>query len=386
MKIALGMIIRSMKSDDVILAFLDNAEKYGHKIDCVIVAYSLELDSAVADRINRRAPFYAIDIKDPRYCAERLREIGVPDDSAKELLVCPVDPRGGPVPYGYKRTLLTTEAILRGVDTLFFVDSDVYPSVLKMTQDGPKIEDADFFGAHLEFLNSGSQVTTGEYSGYNILPPASFEGMDDLLFGLQKDDVLEYWKSSGEHRCLAVQPEERVQKPCMKILGGNCAFRLSAFSQLPPFFSSFYTVGDELFLNRGEDTVLGLGIAKSGTVCTDIGFNPLHDAYKHYPKEPDLRANEEDQERFYYACTGWVGRNPLLNYVRGADMQAAREGRRDRLERGLRAVAEFTNNPRYLGVLENFDTSWNNLGRYISEYERVMDAWSQFIKCSGIGA
>ena len=378
MKTALGMIIRSLKSDEVLLTFIDNAEKYGHKIDCVIVAYSLELDGGVADKIGKRVPFFSIDIKDPRYCAERLRHIGVRDAAARTLLECPVDP-GGPIPYGYKRTLLTAEAILRGVDTLFFVDSDVSPSVLKMTPDGLRTEDADFFGAHLEHLNAGAQVTTGEYSGYNILPPASFEGMDDLLFGLQKEDMLEYWKKSGDHRCLATQPEKREPKPCTKILGGNCAIKLAAFSVLPPFFSSFYTVGNELFLNRGEDTVLGLGIAKNGTVCTDIGLNPLHDTYKNFPTEPDLQGNPADQERFYYACTGWVGRNPLYNYVRGVDMQSARVERRERLDRGLRKLADFTRNPRYLRVLENFDVSWNSLERYIGEYERVMDSWAQFI-------
>ena len=384
MKTALGMIIRSLKSEDIILTFIDNAEKYGHKIDCVIVAYSLELDSGAAGGINSRVPFFAIDIKDPKYCAERLRHMGMPDSSAQPLLKCPVDPLGGLVPYGYKRTLLTTEAIIRGIDTLFFVDSDVSPGVLKMTPAGVTTENADFFGAHLEHLNSGAQVTTGEYSGYNILPPASFEGMEDLLYGLQKEDMLEYWKNSGSHRCLATQPDVRQPKPCTKILGGNCAIKLEAFSKLPPFFSSHYTIGGELFLNRGEDTVLGLGIAKSGTVCTDIGLNPLHDTYKNFPAEPDLRGSPADQERFYYACTGWVGRNPLYNYVREADMQSAKEGRRERLERGLRALAEFTGNSRFMSVLDNFDVSWSNLERYISEYERVMDAWTQFIRRSDL--
>ncbi|MCL1834769.1 MAG: hypothetical protein FWG48_01295 [Oscillospiraceae bacterium] len=379
MKVALGMIIRNLLSSAELIAFIDNAEKHGHELDCVIAAYSQKLDPKVAETLCKRIPFHAIDIKNPDYCKENLRRIGVSEKTAQTLLECPVDPMGGPVPYGYKRTLLTTEAILRGMDVLFFVDSDVHPAVLKMTQDGAVTEDADFFGAHLSHLNSGSLVTTGEYSGYNILPPASFDGMDDLLYGLQKEDMLEYWQNSEKHRCLYTQPAATEPKPCTKILGGNCAITLSAFSALPPFFSSFYRVGGELFLNRGEDTVLGLGIAKTGTVCTDVGLNPLHDTYKNYPAEPDLRGSAEDQERFYYACTGWVGRNPLYNYVRGGDLQAIRESRRERLGPGLRALAQYTNNERYLGVLENFDVSWSNLDRYIEEYERVMEAWEDFI-------
>lgn len=383
-KIALGMIIRSLTSDEILMKFLENAEKYGHTIDCVIVAYSHQLDPQVERTINSKVPLFTIDIKNPSYCAEQLQRRGMSDDTKQTLLKCPIDISIGLVPYGYNRNIVTVEAILRGMDILFFVDYDVLPTVLKMTPSGPVIEDVDFFGAHLEYLNSGSQVTTGEYSGYNILPPASFDGMEDLLIGLQKSDMLEYWQSSDTHRCLAFQSAVRNPKPCTKILGGNAAIRLSAFSSLPPFFSSYYTLSKELFLCRGEDTILGMGIAKSGTICTDIDLNPLHDTYKNFPAEPNLRNDIITQERFYYACTGWVGRNPFLNYIRGADPESVREYQREHLERGLRALAVYTSNNMYYGVLRNFDVSWENLGRYISEYEYVLDAWAELIERTGI--
>ena len=379
------MIIRSVDSDLELLRFIENAETHGHKLDCVIVAYTHQLDPRVERNLSKKLPFFAVDIKNPRYGYEQLSRRGVSGDAAQTLLKCPVDTKGGLVPYGHNRTVVLIEAILRGVDILFFVDSDIFPLVLKRTDTGLVVEeDVDFFGTHLEYLNSGSQITTGEYSGYNILPPASFDGMEDLLAGVQKSEMLEYWQSSDTHRCLAVQPSERKVKPCTKILGGNTAMKLSAFSRLPPFFSSHYTLGGELFLSRGEDTILGIGVARSGTVCTDIGLNPLHDTYKDYPAEPDLLGDPAAQNRFYYACTGWVGRNPFLNYITGNDLQSTREYQRGRLERGLRALAEYTANPRYYGVLRNFDTSWDNLGRYINEYEQVLEAWGEFTERIGL--
>ena len=133
-----------------------------------------------------------------------------------------------------------------------------------------------------------------------------------------------------------------------------------------------------MFLCRGEDTVLGLEIAKSGAVCTDIGLNPLHDTYKNFPAEPNLRADPDTQNRFYYACTGWVGRNPFLSFVRGDDMKSVREYQRERLASGLRALAGYTSNPRFLSVMSNFETSWDSFGRYVNEYERVLEAWEEF--------
>jgi len=377
-KIALGMIIRSLDSETELMGFIENAEKYGHKLTCVIVAYTHQHDPQVEQKIKEKVPFFTVDIKNPHYCKEQLRRHGMLDTTSNIMLECPVDTKGGLVPYGFNRMIVVMEAILRGIDTLFFVDSDVYPKVLKKTTEGLAFEEVDFFGEHLKHLNSGAQVTTAEYSGYNILPPASFDGMGNFLAGVQKYEMLEYWQTSETHRSLVVQQEEIVVKPCKKILGGNMAIKLSAFKKLPPFFSSHYKVGGELFLCRGEDTMLSLEIARSGVPCIDIGINPLHDTYSDYPKEPDLRDDKKIQDRFYYACTGWVGRNPLLNHILGNDLHATKEYQRTRLDSGLRALASYTANPRFLGVMRNFDNSWDNLGRYINEFERVSEAWESF--------
>ena len=381
MKTALGMIIRSLDSETELMGFVDNAEKFGHKLDCVIVAYTHQHDIQIEQNISRKIPFYAVDIKNPHYCKAQMHKLGIPEKVIKTLLDCPVDTKSGLVPYGFNRMMVVMEAILREIDTLFFVDSDVYSRVLKKNPNGQIIEEeVDFFGAHLEHLQTGSECTTGEYSGYNILPPASFKGMDDFLAGVQKSEMLEYWKTSETHRCLVVQAEKTQAKPCKKILGGNMAIKLSAFAKLPPFFSSHYTLDGELFLCRGEDTVLGMEIAQGGIVCTDIGINPLHDTYKEYPTEPDLKNDKNVQGRFYYACTGWVGRNPFFNYVLGNDLNATREYQREHLEKGLRALANYTSNPGYYSVLKNFDTSWNSLDRYITEFNQVTEAWQTFMK------
>lgn len=378
MKTALGMIIRSLESDTAIMSFIDNALMFGHKLDCVIVAYTHHLDPNAVKSINSKLPLFAVNINDPHYNKEQMRRRGVSDSIMKELLECPVDTTRGLVPYGFNRMIVVIEAILRDVDILFFVDSDVVPSVLRRTAEGLIVEEVDYFKAHLDYLNSGSDVTTGEYSGYNILPPASFNGMDDLLAGVQKEGMLEYWQTSEIHRSLVVQSDIITPEPCSKILGGNTAIKLSAFAKLPPFFSSYYFLNDEMFLCRGEDTILGIEISQSGIICTDVGINPLHDTYKDYPAEPDLRGDPSAQTRFYYACTGWVGRNPLFNYILGNDLPSTKEYQRERLGRGLLALTEYTSNPRFRNVIDNFDASWDNLGRYITEFEKYSEAWEGF--------
>ena len=385
MKVALGMIVKSIDSEVELMNFIENASKYGQKLDCVIAAYTHNLDPRVEQIISNHLPFYTVDIKKPHYCIEQMRHRGIPDDAARTLYECPVDLERGMVPYGFNRMFVVMEAILRGIDTLCFVDSDVYPYVLKRTPKGTVSEEIDFFGAHLKHLNTGADVTTGEYSGYNILPPAKFDGMEDLLDGVQKSSMREYWQKSETHRSLVFQPDSTEAKPCNKVLGGNTAIKLSSFAKLPPFFSSHYILDDEMFLCRGEDTTLGLAIEKTGITCMDIGLHPLHDTYKDYPTEPDLQNNPGVQERFYYACTGWVGRNPFFNYMLGNDLQSTKEKQRISLERGLHALSKYTSNPKFKNVLRNFDVSWDNADRYINEFERTCEAWNAFIERTELG-
>lgn len=378
MKIALGMIVKRLSSEVEIISFIENAEKYGHKLDSVILAHALKNDPAVEKSIREKVTLYTVDINNPDYSSKQMTRLGIPESTKNTLLNCPAVSKCGLVPYGFNRTAVVIEAILREIDILFFTDSDIIPSILRRTPCGSSLEEVDFYGSHLKHLNSGSDATTGEYSGYNILPPAIFDHMEDLLIGVQKESMLGYWQASLEHRCLVYQPDEIIVKPSNKVLGGNMAIRLPSYAKLPPFFSSSYVHNDEMFLCRGEDTVLGIELEKSSLNCTDVGIYPLHDTYKNYPEEPNLQSDPDAQERFYYAMTGWVGRNPFFNHILGNDLSQTRERQREHLAKGLEGLAKYTSNPKFETVLGNFDESWNNVSRYVDEFQRTEEAWQIF--------
>ena len=87
MKTALGMIIRSLDSEMELMGFIENAEKYGHKLDCVIVAYTHQHDPQVEHSINEKIPLFAVDIKNPLYCKKQMRRLGISDTATRDLLV-----------------------------------------------------------------------------------------------------------------------------------------------------------------------------------------------------------------------------------------------------------------------------------------------------------
>ena len=114
--------------------------------------------------------------------------------------------------------------------------------MLRKTPDGAvQSEEIDFIGAHLHGLSLGADVTSSDYSGYNILPPASFDGMKDLLWGLHKESMADFWQNSEAHRGLVIQEDQNAEpQPTTKVLGGNLGIRMSALTTLPPFFSPYY--------------------------------------------------------------------------------------------------------------------------------------------------
>lgn len=386
MKISIGLITKRLDSSTTLLSFLENAEKYGHKLDSVIVACSRGVDERFARAISQRASLSVIDLNRPQYLMEQLRRRGVSRCAAQTLAKLPFNEESGLAPYGFNRNQVLMEAICKNIDILIFVDSDVVPSVL-LEADGELIlEEIDFFCRHLTYLNSGSQVTTSEYSGYNILPPAVFDGMEDLLLGLQKDDMIPYWSESDIHHCLITQTRAGRPEPGVKILGGNAGFRLEAFSVLPPFYSSYYIAEDGFYLARGEDTVLSLALKPKGIACTNIQTRIFHNTYNNYPHRPDLQSDAATQERFFYACAGWIGRNPFYSHILGHDPQEAKELQRRRLAIGARALKDYTSNPLFLTLQDKLEISWDNLDRYIDEYERLLEAWSEFIEKSDLGS
>lgn len=236
MKIAIGMVVRNLLSASPLTEFLDNAEKYGHPIDRVIVAYSHQLAPETAAVLQSRTKLSLIRLQEFGRTYLILKAIGVPYASLRELLFCPLIDTHGLIPYGFNRNQVLMEAMFTEADVLIFVDSDVLPSVLRRMPDGSvRPCEVDFVGAHLGGMAMGADITSSDYSGYNILPPARFDGMTELLWGLHKEAMAEFWQSSMATGGMLLQEGDAGKPtPTTKVLGGNLGLRMRTFPTLPP--------------------------------------------------------------------------------------------------------------------------------------------------------
>lgn len=381
MKISLGMITRDLLTTEPVFDFLENAQQYGHTLHSVVVAYSRHVDMKVVDEINQYLKVELVKINEDEEMYSQLRQHGISQKSINTFLKCPPLDDQRSVAYAKNRNNVITKAILTGTEVLFFIDTDVYPRLL-VTDDDDEVtfKDVDFFGRHLEYLQYDNvAITTSDYSGYYIIPPMAFEGMEMLFKGLQKSTACDFILNNKEHHCLV--PDNDVDRKVFvtnKILGGNVAIKLDALHELVPFFSSSYEVDGVNYLTRGEDTILGLKVHKHPELdCIDIDTRIFHNTYSHYPTIPDVVNDQRIKDRFYYACMGWIGRNPFLNWIQGTPIDEMYEIQKKALANGAPAVAKYLNDDRFLRLPEALERSYARLNYTIMEYNKFLLAWQE---------
>lgn len=200
-----------------------------------------------------------------------------------------------------------------------------------------------------------------------------------VIQGTAKSSACDFILNNQAHHCLVPDNDERREVfVTNKILGGNVAIKLDTLHDLVPFFSSSYEVDGRNYLTRGEDTILGLKVHKHpGLDCIDIDTRIFHNTYNHYPIIPDIVNDQRIKDRFYFACMGWIGRNPFLNWIQGTPISEMYAIQKEALTIGAPAVAEYLNDERFLKLPEALDRAYERLNYTIMEYNKFLLAWQE---------
>lgn len=386
-KVALGLITRRLDDPSPILRFSDNARQHGRPIDRFIVAYSHGVDESTVARLRREVPVDVVRAHGDAGLKERLFALGLSRDEIEGLLAIPSWHSHNEIPYGAYRNAVLVHALLTGMDYLLFFDTDIHPRVLTAHDAGEAAwNEVDFVGHHLAYLTrSHVAATSSDYSGYYIIPPMSFAGLEDLLFGVGKDLALEYLANCDEHGCLNLGPQQSgLPTPTNKVLGGNLGLSLNAPLWLAPFFSTTYETDRQCILGRGEDTLLGQAILQSEGLALDIDLHVFHDTFGDFPHLPDIRRREV-RDRFHRACLGWIGRNPFLTWFQvqagllDADFDTVITRQQASLVVGGAKAAQFLDDPRFARLSDALADSLAALPAMIARYQRLMTSWNILI-------
>jgi len=379
---AFGIITKSLNQIEPINSFLENAIKYGHKVEHLIISYEDEINPSILDSLQRKCQVTTIKKGNAPILNSFLLKLGLTKSEIRTILGTPHKEKYGLVAYGTSRNYVFITALMLGIDYLMFFDTDIYPKILTEFQNGKyDFIDIDFVGSHLKHLRENDVIlTTSDYSGYYIIPKMNFPYLMELLRGLQKEDRF-YYISSVDTPVTRDTHSTNIFYT-QKALGGNMALDLSKIDIIPPFFSTTLILDDECFLGRGEDTLFGPEVHGLGR-CVDIDLLIFHNCFGDFPNKPDITI-QKNLDRFYYACMGWVIRNPFLNWIRNKYSISTEkiniEKRYESLVIGSGSAAEYFNDKRFLKLPKAFNLSYQKLDTDIRHYENLMSIWTKLRK------
>ncbi len=383
-RIALAQITRSLDDPNPAQQFLSNARDHGHRVERLIVAYSHGVDERAVRTLRRQVRLDLVSAQGDPALSRRLSEAGLADREVNGLLEVPSWRTWNQIPYGAYRNAALAAALLEGIDTLIFFDSDVRPFELTVIENGePFWNEIDFIGEHLAALAvPGVVATSSEYSGYYIIPPMKFDGLDQLLIGLEKASDPYCMSRLTDHGCLSIsEPGEVRIEPTTKLLGGNLGLNLENSERLLPFYSSGYEFQQRYVMGRGEDTFLSYGLADIGSEMIDIKLPVFHDTYEGFPSRPNIRT-EGVRDRFYNACLGWIGRNPLLVWHRAelGLFEGSLETEFERQLQGLRIggakASHYLSDDRFKSLPDALECSVAALPQSIARYRSLSIGWA----------
>ena len=376
---AFGIITRNLFDLEPYITFLQNAKENGHIVDHLIIAYEGEINPAILTKLESRCKVTLVKRGDSPILNSFLFDLGLANEEINSILGTPYNDKYKMIAYGTSRNYVLIAALMLGVNYLMFFDTDVYPKILTQTKkEKYNFVNIDFVGSHLKFLKEKDVcLTTSDYTGYYIIPKIDFPNLKELLYGVQKEGM--YHDVLRNEIPVSTKNHSKYIVETLKALGGNMALDLSRIDILPPFFSTTLVLEGECFLGRGEDTLFGPEVHGLGR-CIDIDLFIFHNCFGDFPHKPDITV-QKNLDRFFYACMGWVIRNPFLNWIREKYSitfeEIDMEKRLEALVIGSRSATKYFNDKRFLKLPRAFELSYKKLDDDIIKYKELMFAWNK---------
>ena len=387
--IALAVITKYLDSISPYLDFIENAHNHDIKIKVLIIVYSHGIDKNIYLELKSILKKLKTQLKivkannDPPL-QKKLKKIGVSNYNIENLTHFPLFKTYDLLPYGHYRNIALLAALtyITPINYLFFIDTDVYPFLLKNNSHQIYFENINFFKEHLKYLRLPKTIiTSSDYSGYYILPQLKLQYLEEFLIGLEKEKCYDFLQNNN---CgIKFAPNKRKIQMTDKILGGNLGINLKYFKNLPPFFSTTYVYKNKLFLGRGEDTLLTKIMKNKNLNVIDINLKIFHNTYNNFPKKPSL-ANKKVKDRIYYASTGWLGRNPFRNWLETKMGRQNQNKWEEKIKKeyenliiGSREMTFHLSDKRFLELANIFLTSYNQLDKMIESYYKTINAWQE---------
>jgi hypothetical protein len=106
----------------------------------------------------------------------------------------------------------------------------------------------------------------------------------------------------------------------------------------------------------------------------------FHNCFGDFPNLPELN-QKQNLDRFFYACMGWLIRNPFYNWLHSEyinDFPSVDINKRQQaLKKGSLSAAEFFQDKRFLSLPETFIESYKQLEQTKDKFFKLKTAWEK---------
>ena len=284
------------------------------------------------------------------------------------------------------------------MDYLLFWDDDEYPVACIKNKETKEViwKEQDNIARHLKYIEN-SDITIGYHCGYiSPIPYVELnEEIDEKLFKQYIEAIsneVVSWDSIREkfvkdNGITYADPDiadgkgAYIQKNEGKgnyVVGSTLCLNLKNIDKIPAFYNPEGA--------RGEDAFFSIGF--TDTKIIKVPVYHFHDGFlkytgiirRNYPKTlRKIKATDEEvEQRFLKASTGWIRYKPLLLYI--TDNENYKEKikiNHEKLKKSIPEVNKLFHDNAFDILLEDFEQCEKNVQKHYNEFVRVNEIWDK---------
>ncbi len=297
--------------------------------------------------------------------------------------------------YAGKRNIILYMALKQNIDYLIFLDDDEYPLAVTNTRSTAIWGGQRVLSTHLTHIKK-ADITNGHHCGYiSPIPHIEFNDImteNDFRIFIEAisndiinwDKIKSVMKNGGvtyaNTKILVSDNAEEVAETnhTKFISGSNLCINLTNPNLVNPFYNPPNA--------RGEDTFLSTCL--SNRKVLRVPCYTFHDGFSTYNqllngvlpvKLKKIRADDENNiERFYKACIGWIRYKPLLIYItQPNDYVQKMQNIREQLLFTLPKICRYFGRNDFMKVSDEFESYQKNVKKHYKQFINTQIAWEK---------
>lgn len=297
--------------------------------------------------------------------------------------------------YAAQRNIVLYTAIKNNMDYLTFFDDDEYPLAVTKTRYTAIWGGQHVLSTHLKNIKN-ADITNGHHCGYiSPIPQIEFNDVmteNDFRLFIESisndiinwDNIRNIVNNGGvtyaDVKVLTTAPAFEVEEvnSTKFISGSNLCINLTDPTRVSPFYNPPGA--------RGEDTFLSTCLSERKVMR--VPCYTFHDGFSTYSHimdgvlpihlKPITADSEQNINRFYHACIGWIRYKPLLLYITQREQYEERiEEMRLKLAKTMPKICAYFGREDFFNISVELKRYNRNVKKHYQDFIETQSSWTK---------